>query len=413
MNEKIFISYKRTDKDKVFAIRDDIKQATGIESWIDLNGIESGDLFEQVIIKAIRNCDIVLFMMSKNSVAPYIDPETGEKDVEVLTWTAKEVKVARTLKKRVVPISIDGTQIVDSDWVLMELIGTDTIDYDNPEQRTKFLKNLKSWLLFDPTMAEIKKLLGDWKKLQSQAQDIYIQIKQKEVFIDNKNTDASREIEALLKGNDEEVKSLQSENATLKKDIQKVEDQLKTLQQEKEKQSVENKKLATENKALESQLETCNQEKIKSLDLIKNLQAQIENNKQQTYKPSFSGSKDKTITLLGQKVKFHKFENLWVGESNACGLLVNRRDLENVLDEIVTAFSKKYSGTIDIPTPDLLDSLYNSELRDKLSLNKRIWAKTQNNKKAMYWYLPSRNHYTTVTDTESARLNLVISEAET
>jgi len=29
MNEKIFISYKRTDKDLVFAIRDDIKQATG------------------------------------------------------------------------------------------------------------------------------------------------------------------------------------------------------------------------------------------------------------------------------------------------------------------------------------------------------------------------------------------------
>lgn len=38
---RIFISYKRVDKDKVFPIVEEIKQKKGVDCWIDLEGIES------------------------------------------------------------------------------------------------------------------------------------------------------------------------------------------------------------------------------------------------------------------------------------------------------------------------------------------------------------------------------------
>ena len=44
---RIFVSYKRQDKDIVYPIVEEIKQNTGIDCWIDLEGIESGDQCKQ------------------------------------------------------------------------------------------------------------------------------------------------------------------------------------------------------------------------------------------------------------------------------------------------------------------------------------------------------------------------------
>lgn len=62
---RIFISYKRVDKDKVFKIKDQIESALNEMCWIDLDGIESDAQFKNVIIKAINECEVVLFMYSK------------------------------------------------------------------------------------------------------------------------------------------------------------------------------------------------------------------------------------------------------------------------------------------------------------------------------------------------------------
>ena len=70
---RIFVSYKRQDKDIVYPIVEEIKQKTGIDCWIDLEGIESGDQFQNVIIDAIDNADIVIFRLSKNFSTPYRD----------------------------------------------------------------------------------------------------------------------------------------------------------------------------------------------------------------------------------------------------------------------------------------------------------------------------------------------------
>ena len=146
MVQKIFISYKRLDKDIVLPIVENIKERTGAECWIDMDGIESGDQFERTIIKAIKECDIVVFMMSKNSIAPYIDSHTGLPDPGQQSWTEREVKYARERKKRVIPLSIDGTKVSDCDWVEFNFNGTDCIDYNNVDQREKFFRNINKWL---------------------------------------------------------------------------------------------------------------------------------------------------------------------------------------------------------------------------------------------------------------------------
>lgn len=48
---RIFISYQRVDKEKVFKIKDQIESALGEMCWIDLDGIESDAQFKNVIKK--------------------------------------------------------------------------------------------------------------------------------------------------------------------------------------------------------------------------------------------------------------------------------------------------------------------------------------------------------------------------
>ena len=103
---RIFISYKRQDKQIVFPIVENIKRNTGVDCWIDVEGIESGDQFQNVIIDAIDNSDIVIFMLSKNFIAPYVDETTGEVDLKKQTFPEKEVMYALRHGKRLVPISI-------------------------------------------------------------------------------------------------------------------------------------------------------------------------------------------------------------------------------------------------------------------------------------------------------------------
>lgn len=142
---RIFVSYKRQDKDIVYPIVEEIKQKTGIDCWIDLEGIESGDQFQNVIIDAIDNADIVIFMLSKNFIAPYRDEITGEIDLKKQTFPEKEVMYALRHNKRLIPISIDGTTETDSDWLLLNFGGNDYIDWSKKEQREKIFRNINKW----------------------------------------------------------------------------------------------------------------------------------------------------------------------------------------------------------------------------------------------------------------------------
>lgn len=127
---RVFISYSRKDKEKVFAIVDWIQKALGIKCWIDINGIESGQQFEDKIMGAIEKSEVVLFMMSENSLAS--------------EYARKEVKYADLMKRRIVPVILDGDQL--RGWFAFNFSMTDFKVASNPEHMAKLLEDISSWL---------------------------------------------------------------------------------------------------------------------------------------------------------------------------------------------------------------------------------------------------------------------------
>ena len=126
----IFISYSRRDLQQIITIRDELKEGLGIDSWIDLKGIESGEQFVNVIIKAIDEAKVVLFMISEASMQS--------------EYTKKEVMYAKNIGKKVVPVVIDDSSL--SGWFLFEFGIVDYVDIHDPNQKQKFHENLRSWL---------------------------------------------------------------------------------------------------------------------------------------------------------------------------------------------------------------------------------------------------------------------------
>lgn len=126
----IFVSYTREDKDVVFPFIERLEQDTNANCWIDLEGIETGEMFEDVIIRAIDSSRIVLFMLSDSALQSI--------------WTKREVYYAEKGGKRIVPIVIDGKGL--RGWFSFHFGNVDYIDITSDEQYTKLISNLRSWL---------------------------------------------------------------------------------------------------------------------------------------------------------------------------------------------------------------------------------------------------------------------------
>lgn len=131
---QIFISYKRTDRDKVFPLVKSIENELGCKCWVDLDGIESSMQFASVICRAIDNAEVVLFMYS--AVHLSIDYEND--------WTVKELDYAQQKSKRVVLVRLDGAPL--DNIFLMNYGSKNNIDSRDPLQFEKLLNDLRSWL---------------------------------------------------------------------------------------------------------------------------------------------------------------------------------------------------------------------------------------------------------------------------
>lgn len=132
---RIFISYKRVDKERVFDLKKLIETHTGEKCWIDIDGIESDAQFKNVIINAIRDCEIFLFMYS-GAHSKIVD---FEKD-----WTIRELNFASSKNKRIVFVNIDKSPLTDEfifDYGTKQQIdGTSTAAID------KLITDLIKWL---------------------------------------------------------------------------------------------------------------------------------------------------------------------------------------------------------------------------------------------------------------------------
>lgn len=132
MNDKydIFISYSRKDLEIVKAIKEQLESMTGAHCWMDLDGIESGDQFMNVIVSAINRSDNVLFMMSKQSMAS--------------EWALDELDFAKKKNKRLVLVSIDDAEMTDIFYFRYHKY--DQIRWNNQTQREKLFRDIKSWV---------------------------------------------------------------------------------------------------------------------------------------------------------------------------------------------------------------------------------------------------------------------------
>lgn len=130
MKYDLFISYSRKDFDEVSSLIETIKTAIpNLSYWFDIDGIESGDEFEDKIISAIDNSSYVLFALSENSIQSQ--------------WTKDEVMYAKNTDKKVIPILLKGAQM--KGWFLFKFGRIDCIDSTNTLQIEKLLQNLSDW----------------------------------------------------------------------------------------------------------------------------------------------------------------------------------------------------------------------------------------------------------------------------
>lgn len=132
---RIFISYKRTDKKKVFRLKQRIEYTIKEKCWLDLDGIESDEQFISVIMTAINDAQIVLFM--------YSSAHKDIKDYEC-DWTIRELSYAQKRGKRIVFINLDGSVLTD--WFEFNYGLKQQIDARKDEDIKRLLIDLKKWL---------------------------------------------------------------------------------------------------------------------------------------------------------------------------------------------------------------------------------------------------------------------------
>ena len=132
---QIFISYKRDDLDMVWSIKDIIEKHTGENCWIDLDGIESDAQFANVIIKAINQAKVFLFMYSSK----HTEIEDYEND-----WTIREINFAQKKKKRIVFVNLDGSKLTD--WFELVFGTKQQIDAKSSKAMKKLCSDIQKWL---------------------------------------------------------------------------------------------------------------------------------------------------------------------------------------------------------------------------------------------------------------------------
>ena len=120
----VFISYSRKDAEIVKPIYGQLEKA-GIKCWLDVDGMYSGVSFKKVIVDAIKQSKVLLFMSSEHS----------NKSRNVVS----EVSVAVEYEKSIIPVRLDMSPYADS--IEYDIINHDYVIYE-PHHEDVFLGNL-------------------------------------------------------------------------------------------------------------------------------------------------------------------------------------------------------------------------------------------------------------------------------
>jgi TolB-like protein len=96
---KIFVSYSRKDKETILQ-HVNFFRANGLDTWIDESGINASSEWAEQIVHAITECDVFILFLSKTSV--------------VSENVRKEIGVAASLGKKILPLKIEDVEIPPS-----------------------------------------------------------------------------------------------------------------------------------------------------------------------------------------------------------------------------------------------------------------------------------------------------------
>lgn len=119
MKHQIFISYSRKDATSVEHICN-ILDGMKVSYWIDREGIYSGNNFKEVIVDAICQSDLVLYIASDN--------------FNKSEYAFKEVSLAIKEKKAIIPICLDDSNYPKA--LYFDLCDVDKLNYNHCDERT-------------------------------------------------------------------------------------------------------------------------------------------------------------------------------------------------------------------------------------------------------------------------------------
>jgi len=206
MNHQIFISY--SSKHKQVAV--DVCQfleTNNFKCWMAPRDIPAGSDYGDLIEQAIVRAEAVVLIYNEAALQS--------------KWVKGEINTAFDEDKVIFPFKTQDVPLHGSLRVMLNQFHWIDAVGDTKRGSEELLFEIKK-ICKDPIdtriLAEINMLLKDWKDMQSHSEALYEQILKKEGLLHNPNHSASREIEALLKGNDEEVKKKNDEIENLKKE---------------------------------------------------------------------------------------------------------------------------------------------------------------------------------------------------
>ena len=242
MKYDVFISYSRKDyvdsnqnviPGNIVSKIKEFLQANNFTYWFDEDGIYYGDVFPKVIVEAIQNSEIFLFVSTENSNAS--------------KWTAKELAVAEHLGKKIIPFRVDESKFNTS--TMMYLVDVDHIEYFKNHDKVfdLLLATLNNHFSKKREAEEARKLKKEQelkeKELAEEARkaekmrlarlsEIDAEITTLQAEVDKLEADKS-EIKAKINSLNEQISHHEAEISSLNSSQNEINASIKKLEQEK------------------------------------------------------------------------------------------------------------------------------------------------------------------------------------
>ena len=116
----IFISYRRADSDGwAGRLRDALRAQFGGDVFQDVDSIPDGEIFSEVIDRALQECDVALVIIGPNWATAR--DEDGRRLDQEEDWVRTETAMVLNRKIRVIPVLVGGASLPRAEELPEEL----------------------------------------------------------------------------------------------------------------------------------------------------------------------------------------------------------------------------------------------------------------------------------------------------